>query len=298
MAKKNSRYYPCQRHFYVDNASPGTSTVKILNVDRCLSKINRRLYRQGRYYRVKLDMDIDNLDNVRVFTLRNDWVVQKAFQMAYQQYLNNTMDEREQLVSNQIARWEDFRVDEGVTGTFDRLDPLLINQNASTKTRLVNGEFELSKVVDTAQATRTFTWGAASASEYSILAEYDLAGNASASPSVGLSDGPYANIDNVTDEVIMESLANDGNFPPYDLTSVSPTSPFVEVAVLGQNAGAQKLSTGYFDAPCGIVIITDVDLAVGPSKISCFVKEGDYKGVHAPSMVEVATVNRKRKVVK
>jgi hypothetical protein len=27
-------------------------------------------------------------------------------------------------------------------------------------------------------------------------------------------------------------------------------------------------------------------------------KSGDYKGVHAPSMVEVATVNRKRKVVK
>ena len=56
------------------------------------------------------------------------------------------------------------------------------------------------------------------------------------------------------------------------------------------------MSTGYFTAPCGFVVIYSTSGNVG--NLTFEVKSGDYKGVHAPSMIEVATLNRKRKVVK
>jgi hypothetical protein len=61
----------------------------------------------------------------------------------------------------------------------------------------------------------------------------------------------------------------------------------VKVATLGQSAGgAQKLSTGYVNAPCGLVVL------VGPSNdwnsdvIHFEVQKGNYKGVGGMSLLE------------
>lgn len=296
MAKKNSRHYPVVRHIRIDDTSPLSGSNAVLDIGQYLSKINRRLYRQGRYYEVKVDIDPAQTGNIEVFALRDDWAVQKAYQMAFQAFLDNNMDEREQLGKNQIARWEDFRVDPGVGVDFTP-KPVFWNKNLTAEL-LTAGEFELSTVTDTSQLSRTFTWESSpTGTVYSIMDEYNLAANANQSPSTSTADGPYANIRNELDVNQLTDLQEHGDLPPYNQTSINAVSPWVKIATLGVNSGVQKLSTGFFTAPCGFVVIRAVTAADLP-RISCVVKSGDYKGVHAPAMLEMSTVNRKRKVVK
>ncbi len=290
MAQKKSpnKHYPVVRNIRVSNPSPFPGSHVIMDVGKYLSQLNRRLYRQGRYYNVKVDIDTAEDTVTEVYALRDDWGVQKAFQMAYKMYLQNNADERAAL-GGRTARWEDFRVSDGYTTGFTPF-PVLYTEAAGT-VELTSGEFELSTVTDTTQSSRTFTWNpGASAPEYSILDEYALAGNASVSPATPETDGPYANIRNELDQAQMVDLAEHGNQAPYDPTGVNTSSPWVKIAELrGGSSTVQKLSTGFFTAPCGFVVIRNVGTGgsnVGIDNISMTVKAGDYKGVHAPSMLE------------
>ena len=296
MAKKKSKHYP------VVKGSPilsGAAANTLVDSARNLSVLNRRLYRFGRYYEMKVDVKPHYAGApFEVYVLRDDWAVQKAFQMAYQEYLDNTMDERENLSNSQMARWEDFRVRHGVSLALNEAVPVL-HTAAGGATSLTGGEFALSKVVDGAGTTRTFSWGAAAADRYSILLEYDKVGNTAFESSSITADAPYANIDNQVDEATHDNLQADGNAPPYDAAGVNATSPWVRIGVLGVNAvGSQKLSTGFFTAPCGLILLKGYSDSGGDYDVTITAKAGDYKGVHAPSMLEIATVNRKRKVVK
>jgi hypothetical protein len=285
MAKK---HYPCVRNIRISDASPYPGAHAVIDVAQYLSKLNRRLYRQGRYYSVKVDIDPAETAQVEVYALRDDWGVQQAFQEAYKVYLENNAEEREAL-GGRTARWEDFRVDHGyTTGWVPK--PALFDETGAT-IELAAGEFELSTVTDTAQVSRHFTWDPhAAAGQYSMLAEYALKSNSQATPSDPETDGPYANIRNELDQGQMVDLQEHGNAPPYDSTGVNTASPWVKVAVLqGGAATVQKLSTGYFTAPCGLVVIRNVGTGgsdVNITRIAATVKTGDYKGVHAPSMLE------------
>jgi hypothetical protein len=96
----------------------------------------------------------------------------------------------------------------------------------------------------------------------------------------------YNGIDALNQDAMSDNLQSDGNAPPYDATSVNTTSPWVRVAVLGQTAGAQKLSSGFFTAPCGLVLLAGFSDTGTGYPVEIEVKAGDYKGVHAPSMLE------------
>lgn len=288
MAKK---HYPVVRTAGLFGAVPVVSgeSAAIIQVDQELSKMNRRLYRQGRYYQVKIDLEQDHSADLpggfSVYALRDDWAVQKAYQMAYSAYRQNTADERSMLAKGQTSRWEDFRVSVGVNGT--GIDAALADETLAAL-RLNVGSFPLSNVVDTAQTERSFTWQPTpGATEYSLLAEYDQAGNAQGSPNSDTNDGPYANLKNELDQQVLQNLQEDGALPPYEQNGVNGQSPFVKIANLGGTAGVQKLSTGFFTAPCGIVIVTGRGTPWNATDLMRMeVKAGDYKGVHAPSMME------------
>ena len=294
MAKKKSKHYPVVTKSPLSN---GGAANTLVDTARNLSVLNRRLYRYGRNYEVKIDLRNDTAGQVEVFALRDDWAVQKAFQMAYQEYLDNTMDERENLSSTQIARWEDFRLRDGLTLAKNDARPVM-HTSAGAASVLTSGEFQFSKVVDGAGTTKTFTWGAGATDRYGVLEEYDKVSNAHNYPDQVPADAPYANIDTEVDEATHDNLQADGDAPPYDQNGVNTGSPWVRIAVLGGTAGTQKLSSGYFTAPCGLVLLVGYGGDDTNYSASLEVKAGDYKGVHAPSMIEVATVNRKRKVVK
>ena len=282
MAKK---HYPVVRTANLANISGVPQNDRLIQVDRHLAKLNRRLYRMGRYYQLKIDIDPTFAGDFEVFALRDDWAVQKAFQMAYKAYMDNTSEERKQLGSGQVARWSDFRVSTGVTGA-DQTVPLLYD-GAGTPVTLTAGEFDFAQVADDAGTLRTFTWGASGASSYSILEEYDKAGNAQANPQSTSADMPYAGLDTEMDSNVAAELQTDNNLPPYDQAGVNAASPWVKICELGSAAsGVQRLSTGYFTVPCGIVVLRGVGAASNDALISFTAKSGDYKGVHAPSMLE------------
>lgn len=286
MASKKStsnKHYPVVRSAELSGTAENTA-LRILQVDRELSKLNRRLYRMGRYYQAKIDMRPTGDGLYEVYALRDDWAVQKAFQMAYANYVKNVSDEKADMSSVQLARWADFRVSPGATGAllFAKL-----HQIDTTAVILNTGEFELANVVDSAGATRTFTWSdSPGSSEYSMLNEYDRAADAQGAPSNFSAPGPYEGIDELRDAATYDHLEGDGNNPPYNANTVNQTSPFVRIATLGAAAGVQKLSTGFFTAPCGIVLIVGPNASWNSDLMSMTVKSGDYKGVHAPSMLE------------
>jgi hypothetical protein len=289
MAQKKSnknKHYPVVRKFEVAAATPVAGTTRLLDSGKVLSQVNRRLYRYGRYYNLKIDLIQNTTQTIEVFALRDDWAVQKAFQMAYQQYLENTSQERSKLSTDQIARWEDFRVSDGVAGAVDDLSAALRDVNMAS-VRIGGGEFSLSNVVDAGNTKRTFTWNpAAGGSEYSILAEYEKSGRVDLNPATVEPDMAYADIDSMTNDATADDLKTDGNAPPYDANTVNESSPWVRVATLGHTAGSQQLSTGFFTAPCGIVVLKGVaNSAADLDMLVCY-KPGDYKGVHAPSMLE------------
>ena len=285
MASKKStkKHYPVVRKSSVSN---GAAANTLIDTARNLSVLNRRLYRFGRNYECKVDVRHDYAGPViEVFALRDDWAVQKAFQMAYQKYVENTADERKNLSSNMIARWEDFRVRDGLTLAKNDSRPIM-HTPAGAASVLNDGEFQLSTVVDGADTTRTFSWGAAAADRYSILAEYDKVSSAHNEPDTRTADAPYLNIDTNIDETVHDNLQGNGDAPPYSQDGVNSGSPWVRVAVLGGTAGTQKLSSGFFTAPCGLILLKGYgsDDATYPASLE--VKAGGYKGVHAPSMLE------------
>ena len=289
MAGKNGKHYPTVTSMEISRVFPAipTSVNLLLQVDEALSKINRRLYRQGRYYKTKIDLDVTSNNTYEVFALRDDWAVQKAFQMAYDQYQKNTADERKAL-GKSVARWEDFRVDDGQSGGRDILVPVLREPTLGNVVRLVNGSFDLANVVDANNTRRTFTWGAPGAAEYGILQEYDKTANAQFSPSSSsLGSAAYSEIDSEMNDLTHDDLQLDGREPPYDQNGVNATTPFVKIAELGAGlAGQQRFSTGFFTAPCGFVFIVANTQNADTTKLALTVATGDYKGVHAPSMLE------------
>jgi hypothetical protein len=290
MAKnRKDEHYPVVREGRMQFTGPFVVPQVEVNIEQYLSKVNRRLYRQSRSYTMKIDIDATAGQTYNVYALSDSWMNERALKMAYAMYLENSEDERDRLKGTQVARWEDFRV---VSGTnYQKLNPLqftLPGSGPPSPVELATGEFINTMVVDAAGVNKGFTWGASSSSRYSILEEYDKAGNAQTSPSTSTGDVPYDDLMADDNAVMATALQTFGNSPPYDATGVSADRTWVNVGTLSAGA-AQRLTTGFFKAPCGIVLITagaagDEIVATGP--LSWTVKAGDYKGVHAPSLLE------------
>jgi hypothetical protein len=285
-------YYPVQRMVNLGTQAAGTTY--ICDVARQLSVVNHRLYRQGKTYQVKID--IENRSNAatgpaqyEVWALTDTWWVQKAWQLARQTYLKATADEREAMSGQKIARWEDFRVTAGVNGVtvfpYQYTEALAGGVNT-------NGEFDISEITLADGTTqRTFTFGSTpSASEYAILQEYDKSGSTDNAPSTIQADNPYSGADDRVDESQMDDLAAKGNAPPYNATNFTG-SCWVKIATLDNSGDANpassttsRMSTGFFNAPCGLVVIKPSISHSLAGDVRLTVKAGDYKGVAAMNM--------------
>ncbi len=288
-SKKKDEHYPVVREGRLQYTGPPVTPQLEVNIEQYLSKVNRRLYRQSRCYSMKFDIDATAAQTYNVFALSDSWMVERALKMGYAMYLENSDAARDRIKESNLARWEDFRVLSGTT--YQKANPLQFTTPASGPPSLVElavGEFDITQVVDSSNVTREFTWGAGSASKYSLLGEYDKSGNASQSPTFSTGDMPYDDLMADDSAAMGEDLQNRGNKPPYDATGVNASSQWVKVATLSAGA-AQRLSTGFFKAPCGIVLITAGAAGtevVTTGALQWTVKSGDYKGVHAPSLLE------------
>ncbi len=289
--KKSLEYFPVQRRTSLALAAGAPFQSCQFDAGRILSSMNHRLYRYGKRYTMKLDLDPAAATPGVAFTvwkLSDTWMNQKAFEEAATVFKRAYTDERENLSKEARARWFDFRVNSGIDVVTTPLTLPVVDSNPITApyARLTAGEFVDSIVEDAAGATKTFTWAAASTgSSYSVIAEYDLAGNTSISPTTPTGAGPYDDLEADASAVEMQALQNRGNDPPYDANGLP--SVWTKVGALEQGtAGAQKLSTGFFDAPCGIVLIVATGAAMNTADnlLSVEFASGDYKGVKAHNM--------------
>jgi hypothetical protein len=238
-------------------------------------------------YNVKVDIDTDLPDgaSVDVYALADTWYNMKAYQLAKKTFDANSAEELAQLGSSK-ARWNDFRVDTAIANQ----DLQAVQFSNVAGVRFTGGEYEMSQVTSSGSSNRTFTWDTPSgSSEYNIIDEYDRTGNTDQSPTFGQPAVGYDGLDDSVDDGQMDHLSDDGNIPPYDATGLE-NQCWVKVCTLFIRAsGTNKVSTGYFNAPCGLVVLrTAGGLEANSITERCHltVKAGDYKGVHAPSMLE------------
>lgn len=270
-AKKKSRYYPVQSRIEL-------SLGGIVIAPNVLSMINRRHYPATGVYECNVMLNPAVVaGQLNVYVLKDNWDIIGAIRQAYKAYRLATEHERAQLSKDQVARWEDFRIAHG-TGLTE-MAPLVYNQGAGTSS-LTIGEFNLSKAYDSAGNTKTFTvQGASSATQYNILSQWSASGNIDADPAFVTSGAPYAELDSDLQTVQSDFLQRDGDFPPYDRNGDDGiTSPWTKVATLtNAPAGADgRISTGFFRAPLGMIIITGND---ANGSVILQVREGSTKGI-------------------
>jgi len=275
--------YPCQKEISVAQPSGPVAANVTIDVPASLSQVNHRLYRQSRYYECSVSIDANVADGttVDVYALMDTWYTQKALQMAKKAWDESNAEEK-MMLKGKIARWNDFRVEAGLSG-FGGTDAIQFSRSNLTATPFLLGEFDNSMVVDQAGAQRTFTWGPPTATQYNILAEYEQSGNTSSDPE-DPSGGPYNGLLPGLEAGAADALTARGNEPPYSANNYGG-GYWVKVGTLHLSAGRQRLSTGFFTAPCGMIALTNVGFLTNPD-IQVSVKKGDYKGVHAPSMLE------------
>jgi hypothetical protein len=281
-------YYPVQRKIDLSVASGSFNGTLVGDTGRLLSQVNRRLYRYGKMYQNKIDFDVpSNLAAeavVEVYALANTWDVQRAYALAKKVYDEAYTDERN-MSTGQSARWSDFRVGSGVTGGINMVPQTY--DNATLAASVLNvGEHDQSSV-DKGGVETYFTWGAATANQIDIVNEWIESGRVSATPSTLSTTAPYEGVNSdQLSNLEQEHLADHGNNPPYSTNADS--DQLVKVATIYFRPGAiglSKLSTGFFDAPCGLFVLK-TNLALPTGSVTLTVKSGDYKGVHALSMCQ------------
>jgi hypothetical protein len=277
-------YYPVQRS--MDLRSSATEVdYYVLDVARNLSVANHRLYRQGKTYSVKVDLQPGEAVQYNVFALADTWYVQKAWQLARARYLENVAAERSVMSKQQIARWEDFRVEAGLSGHAGGLLLPAPYSNGMASVADTDGEFDVTEVTLADGTTKKgFHWAPSTISKFGLLDEYDKSGDTDLAPSTVSAAKPYAGTEGDVQETSMDDLAARGNSPPYNATNFN-SRVWVRVGRLDAASAHGKLSTGYFNAPCGLVVVqpitSNTEIA---TQLSMTVQAGNYKGVKAHNM--------------
>lgn len=275
--KRNKSSAPdTQLSLQIGRATPvGAGTVGVVNGPRLLSMTQHRLYRQCGNYRLRIDVhDSGDVSPIRVVTLANTWYVKRAIQMARDRHDQAMADE---LQTTTKARWYDFRIAE-VSGA-DPLLPVLGSSSTSTGATAIPyaGEWDDSVVYDQAGTQKKFKLeGASSLSTWNIFEEYDKMANTAADPQTG-APGGYDGIEASIDASNTQALQDRGNLPPYSTTDLLD-QVFVTHPLLYRSGGNSRTSTGFIDAPLGLIWVQYAAEGQNP-QMFLTAAAGDYKGV-------------------
>ena len=247
-------------------------------------------------YTVKLDFDADasmrspgeDADgnpirpHYKVFALNDTWSTQAAWKAALESHMNNSIEEE-----SRRARWNDFRVKHGWTaGGVSEGVPMEYTGFDLQPRPLSAGEFVLSQSRNENGDVFEYTWGDATPGNFSITREFDKAGLVNIQPSQIIGELPYSLLDEDVQDDQGEHLESAGNEPPYDRFNSNPFewTLVAEIDVLGDNT---TQTTGYFDAPCGFVVVVGYYkdyISFNPQQekmLELTVAKGNYKGVKA-----------------
>lgn len=264
-------------------------TDSFVSISDTMSKINHRLYRMTRKYFCDVKLHNPQITTgADVYVLNNTWMLEKAVAYARTAY-EKAVKEEKKLLGKQLARWHDFRLNlnpsDGAGGvSFNQLNPFFYNMDNGAPTALTSGDFQLSVARDE-DTNSSYAFGLwESGAQFNILKEYEKSGSTEDSPDDIETSAPYDAIDDEAQTTTFVELQQQGNEPPYNKDSMNDLQLFRHVGTLFAKAdGTQKLSTGQFCAPLGLVVIrphADVDAPM----VCLHMKKGKYKGLASEAM--------------
>ena len=257
---------------------PGPNS--LIQVDKVLSEVNHRLYRQHMSYTARVDLSTDaDFGRVEVYALAPTWYVMNSLREAKR--VHDVAMKEERAHAGQ-ARWYDFRINPNFSASVNSLGAYgLDSGGAGAAVSTTGSEYAYSAIMHPDGTTRSFVLrGATSGTSYNVFEEYDAMGNVSDSPETPVSGG-YDGVDATMEAENIAALQARGNAPPYNTDTWNVV--WVKVGELYQTAGGNSSkSTGFFEAPLGLIYIPNY-ASIG-TNISLRVKAGKYKGVHAEAL--------------
>lgn len=231
-----------------------------------LSRLNHRLYRQGRVYHA--DIVMTNLmaagQPITVETIAPTWMNNKAWQLAFESWRKSTAAERE--AGTKSGRWNDFRI-------------YYESTHAGTPS-IVNGEYNYTEAVFAdGTVNRAFhMFGATSPTRFGVLSEYDATRDTNTDiPAAGAASAAYDRLLAELNNQQAEQIQEEGDEPPYNSVNLNAT---VQTFNLRAPAESNYYRTGLIQIPCGLIKVD----STGTGAIQVKLKTGKYKGVHAEAM--------------
>lgn len=271
----------------------------LVQVDRHLNLVNRRLYRQHKVYTCKVELSNPNEDQqpIGVYVLRNTWAVRKAIAEAKRVYDEAVKEERA-VVGN--ARWHDFRISAfDAWGNANFALPFNVNGPAQEYRPVSEGplgEYDYSIIATTdatgAEQLKPFKLqDSSTTTAFSIWEEFQNMGPRTSATPVSASLGGYDRARGTDfEDSNVNRLLDAGNQAPYNPENLGLDTPWVKVGEIGRLAtGGMITSTGYFEAPLGLIVLegyqlfgsSGAPLPLRTQIVEVCVKDGDYKGVAA-----------------
>lgn len=276
---------------------------------------NHRLYRQNRVYRMKVDLNPlaqdsnGNFGQVHVYKLSDTWLTSAAHREALAAYMNAKMDEIAFLKARgqPLPRWRDFRTSLGGMSmawpeTYGFANGALgVLQTDSSLPGTANADFETS-TVQTTTGARSFAWTAnGTTSLFDIMEQFQEVYNVEDTPesqntmnrTYDVIEGDNTKAFDGVNETELDDLSGDGDEPPYDKVNVPQAFTLVkklgiqnfDYSGVGANSEILRVnSTGFFDAPLGIVVLHSPDsyfTDVTHGDVCIEFAKGSYKGVKA-----------------
>ena len=277
---------------------------KYIDIAKELSKVNRRLYRQGKTYYVGgvtlcLPGSLDPgtpASLVRIYAAPNSWVVHNAWKKAFAAWKRQQRDALKATSPGAAGTWADFKVylDDHARANASGVPLTTIDGDGDA---IKAGDWNYSQILDaTDDAAHTvrerylhLLGEDVSTTDWGVVKQYQnsRATVSSDDPSLpsAASYSMYALIEadhtEVTDEVI-DNMEYDNDVPPYDPDEYPGGNSNAECAhemAIGSTAGGLGATKG-FQAPCGLIMIT----AAAAVEVTLHLMPGNYRGVAATPM--------------
>lgn len=279
-----------QRRFTVELAP---NTTNYVDTAAILSRINQRLYRQGRGYHIssaELGGSGTGQRLATIGTLPHNWFVANAHKTAMQSWMESTKEERAAGVK--AGRWNDFKVyydqahatGTSITAPFG-LSALTQGEWVYTSAAKADGSGDIGFMM----------YDNTTANHFGVLAEYDdMRDTDQNTPATGSNQMPYEELRSELVNDQADNLQEEGDFPPYQSNTglqnlVDPQWQLYNGLALDPTLGLDDKHTvrGIY-APCGLLKISTLQAPTSgdpvPLYLTLEVKAGDYKGVAATEL--------------
>lgn len=290
------------RYELTNSGTPGTETSHYIDLARDLSRVNRRLYRQGRDYHVKkITVVSSNTPNggnrISVGVAHDTWVTRNAWKRGFETFKMMQKEATKQVSGDIKGTWDDFKV--WLTPDMENggsiLQPVDNGGGAALPGEWVYSKFTTpdgTTSADDFMATLlgTHIGSAGARRTVSLCRSYAESRSTVNSPDPNVltaaSDDPLVNVfdyGTAIDEVI-DNMQDDNDEPPYSLIAYPGAGTNMPKPSIAQDTTLVdgRAVMGSFNAICGLLEF-EAKSTVANDTFSVLIElaPGKYRGIAA-----------------